>query len=67
LLEGGKLRQVAKRRIRTLDPGVVVEIQRDTLITTDWKVGDYEYTVPKGSQKAMERIAAIAAQANENN
>ncbi|MGI9609634.1 MAG: hypothetical protein ACR2NL_05000 [Acidimicrobiia bacterium] len=62
LLEGGKLRQVAKRRIRTLDSDVVVEIQRDTLITTDWKVGDSEYTVPKGSQKAMERIAVITAQ-----
>ncbi len=60
LLEGGRLRQVAKRRINTLEPDAVVEIQRDTMITTDWKVGDTEYTVPKSSQRAMERIAAIA-------
>lgn len=59
LLEGGKIRQVARSRLRKLEPGSVVEIQRDTLITTDWKVGDMEYTVPKGSQRAMERIAAI--------
>ncbi len=62
LLEGGKMRQVAKRRIRTLKPGTGVMIKRDTLITTDWTVGDSEYTVPKGSQKAMHRIAFIAAQ-----
>lgn len=66
LLEGGKLRQVAKRKIRRLDPGTPVTIQRDTLITTDWKIGDAEYTVPKGSQKAMERIAVITARTTED-
>lgn len=65
LLEGGRLRQVAKRRIRKLEPGAQVEIQRDTMITTDWKVGGTEYTVPKGSQRAMERIAVLAAETRE--
>jgi hypothetical protein len=65
LLEGGRLRQVAKRRIRKLEPGAQVEIQRDTMITTDWRVGGTEYTVPKGSQRAMERIAVLAAETRE--
>lgn len=58
LLDGGRFRQVATRLVRRLPDDVNISVQRDTLITTDWIVGDREYTVPKSSQRAMERIAA---------
>ncbi len=61
LLEGGKIRQVAKRLLKRLDGSAKITMTRDTLITTDWLIDEVEYTVPKGSQKAIERIAARVA------
>lgn len=58
LLAGGRVRQVARRIIRVLPPDSRVEIVRDTMLTTDWTIGDTEYTVPKSSQRSIERIAA---------
>lgn len=58
LCHAARLRQVARRIARRLPEGTEVAIVRDTLITTDWRVDGNEYTVPKGSQRAMERIAA---------
>lgn len=58
LLVGGRVRQVAKRVIRDLPADVTIEIVRDTMLTTDWKIEGVEYTVPKSSQRAVERIAA---------
>jgi hypothetical protein len=61
VLDAGRLRQVARRVKRRLPRGAAVTIVRDTMITTDWLVDGAEYTVPKGSQRAMERIAALQA------
>lgn len=60
LIEGGRIRHVGKTILRRLEPGITVEIKRDTLVTTDWNVDGTEYTVPKSSQQAMQQIAAIA-------
>jgi hypothetical protein len=61
VLDGGRLRQVARRVKRRLPRDAAVRIVRDTMLTTDWLVDGVEYTVPKGSQRAMERIAAQQA------
>lgn len=58
LLDAGRVRQVARRLRRRLPPDTSIRLVRDTLITTDWEVDGVEYTVPKGSQRAMEVIAA---------
>lgn len=58
LLDAGRVRQVARRLRRRLPPDASIRLVRDTLITTDWEVDGVEYTVPKGSQRAMETIAA---------
>lgn len=58
ILEAGRLRQVARSVKRRLPREAAITIVRDTLITTDWLVDGVEYTVPKGYQRAMERIAA---------
>lgn len=58
LFEAARVRQVARRISRRLPPEAEVRLVRDTLVTTDWVVDGTEYTVPKGSQRAMEAIAA---------
>lgn len=59
LIEGGRVRHVGKSILRRMELSTPIEIQRDTLVTTDWKVDGVEYTVPKSSQQAMQQIAAM--------
>ncbi len=60
LIEGGRVRHVGKSVVQRMDLGTPIVIQRDTLVTTDWKVDGVEYTVPKSSQQAMQQIAAMS-------
>lgn len=58
LLVGGRVRQIARRVIRDLPADAEIEIVRDTMLTTDWTIDGIEYTVPKSSQRAVERMSA---------
>lgn len=57
VLRASRIRQVAIAPEENLAPDTVLEPVGGTILATDWQVGQHVFTVPRGSQQAMERMA----------
>ena len=57
LLRGSRVRQHAVAVITRLPRSTKIEPIGGTVLATDWAVGESVFTVPKGHERALERIA----------
>ncbi len=57
LLDASRIRQTAKAMGRRLPPGTEIKQAGGTMLAVDWEVDGSLYTVPKSSERAMNRIA----------
>ena len=57
LLKASKIRQVATELKEHLPADVELTPVGGTLLATDWRVGKHQYTVPRNSDQAMNRMA----------
>jgi len=57
LLKGSRIRQYATEILEQLPRSTPIEPVGGTVLATDWRVGEYVYTVPKSSERAIERMA----------
>lgn len=57
LLDASRVRQTAKAMGKRLSPGTEIKQAGGTMLAVDWEVDGSLYTVPKSSERAMNRIA----------
>jgi hypothetical protein len=57
LFKASKIRQIATELKEHLPADVEMAPVGGTLLATDWQVGKHRYTVPRGSDQAMQRMA----------
>jgi hypothetical protein len=57
LLKGSRIRQYATGVIEHLPRSTPIEAVGGTVLATDWRVGAHVYTVPRSSERAIQRIA----------
>jgi len=58
LLKASRIRQVATGVEQKLPANTDLKPVGGTIIATDWLVGNQEYTAPRSSEQAMQRMAA---------
>ncbi len=57
VFQAGRVRQVARRLIGPLPADAELRVVGSNLVLTDWMVGGERFSVPKGFQSAMTRLA----------
>ena len=60
LLQASRIRQAATGILEELPADVSIEPAGGTVLATDWEIGGSIYTVPKSSERAINRIAGRA-------
>jgi hypothetical protein len=57
MFKSSRIRQYATGVLARLPRSTPIEVVGGTVFATDWRVGEATYTVPKSSERAIERIA----------
>jgi hypothetical protein len=57
MFKSSRIRQYATGVLARLPRSTPIEVVGGTVLATDWRVGEATYTVPKSSERAIERIA----------
>ena len=57
LLRSSRVRQFAKEFLGRFEPGIDLEMVGSTVITSDWRVDDMQYTVTKRWEAMMRQVA----------